>query len=118
MFNINNANGGTFNGFDSFAEYEEGLEQAALNILANEKAEIVHISDNELNKMADNIIHHEDVVIPQIKKENRQTTLLTLGAYALMIGWGAICINFFSGSFDPKPQQPEQCTILPDGDCQ
>ena len=108
MFNLN------FD-FTTFADLNEALEKEALNILANEPAEIIHISDKELEQMADNILHYEDVVKPAIRKQNRQTSLLTIGAYALMIGWGMVCINMFSG-FDPKPQH-EQCTILPDGDC-
>lgn len=100
--------------FQSFDHLDEQLEQAALDILSNDPAEIVqvHISDKELEAMADQIL---------VKEEKRSfLTKVAVGAVAFI---PAAILSFTIGAgvmaaIHSQPiSQPSQCTIYPDGDC-
>jgi hypothetical protein len=83
-------------GFDTFAELDEALEAAALEILESTPAEVIHISDEQLELMTENILIDEE-----IKAERRQEMVgnYILGGIAALpvIGMLLLTILLFSG---------------------
>jgi hypothetical protein len=78
--------------FDTFAELDEALEAAALEILESTPAEVIHISDEQLELMTDD---------EEIKAERRQEMVgnYILGGIAALpvIGMLLLTILLFSG---------------------
>lgn len=95
--------------FSNFADLDEAIEREALNILANEPAEIIHISDKELELMA------EGILIEEVIKEERKQEMIgnyILGSIAALpvIGMLLLTCLLFTG----KLTSSNTCTPSPD----
>ena len=67
--------------FEGFADLDEKLEQAALEILESTPAEVIHISDTELDRMAEDIIFDEEL---KAEKTQEMRGNLVLGSIAIL----------------------------------
>lgn len=91
--------------FEGFAHLDEKLEQAALDILANEPAELIHITDAELDKMADDIIFQEDIVQPAIAKVSKKYNRI-IAAYlsvVFVVGGAIVGSSVYRNLNTPQP---------------
>ena len=84
--------------FEGFADLDEKLEQAALDILESEPAEIVHISDDELELMA------EDILIDEERKQETRGNLI-LGSIAALPVIGMLLLTILMFSQNQTPNQ-------------
>ena len=95
--------------FTNFADLDEKLEAAALDILES-TAEIVHVTDQELELMAEEIIFQEEVT------KETWSTARKVGKFLLVNLVISLAVTFGYGKLqEPVANQP--CTPSPDDVC-
>lgn len=98
--------------FEGFAHLDEALEAAALEILESEKAEIIHISDAELDLMAEEILVKEEKRSFYSKVAAGAIAFIPAAILSFTIGAGIMSV------FSTNSNNLSACTSSPEDVCE